>query len=359
MILATLARELTIDLPAALDGWQVAFLPPDPHALGRTRPSIRTIELYPRRGYTTRVMAWVLAHELGHRLDLAYLTDPSRARWRHLRGFEPSSPWFDLVTDPLDSSVPSEDWADAIADTITTPRARIEAHRHWPDIPPLADAELAEIRTVLTEAQGQRTMTDLVVRQAPEHLPAILARAAELEPTPSTTVPQLVARAAVELDVPRDTLAAVGAWLRESGQTAGVGLEAQRTIRDALVTVQRFTLDEIEQRPDGSTIHRRVSGERIEAIIPPGVEYSLGTDAFEPLDHRTVSAGAPPASPDSGRLAELEARLAMVVEHQAQLSDQLLEVDRGLTQAIHVLTQVARRGMPAGAPAPGQIGAGQ
>jgi hypothetical protein len=79
---------------SALPGWQVVFLPGRSGVRGMTFPGERRIELYVRDRDSAGTLVRVLAHELGHALDVQHNDARDRARWRAVRGADPSVPWW-------------------------------------------------------------------------------------------------------------------------------------------------------------------------------------------------------------------------------------------------------------------------
>lgn len=59
-----------------------------------TRPYEQRIDIYLRPGDDAATVARVIAHELGHALDVAHLTAAQREQWRAARGVAPQTPWW-------------------------------------------------------------------------------------------------------------------------------------------------------------------------------------------------------------------------------------------------------------------------
>jgi hypothetical protein len=87
------ALEL-IDYPWETLGWRMHFLPPQPGHLGLTLVAEQQVEVYVRPEMTDHELAAVIAHELGHVVDLTMFDDDDRARWLELRGLPEDTPWW-------------------------------------------------------------------------------------------------------------------------------------------------------------------------------------------------------------------------------------------------------------------------
>ncbi len=106
----------TIDYPwpDVLDGWTIYFLPGRPGLLGGTWTYEHRIEVYVRPEHTVLEVAFTLAHELGHAVDVVRLCDVGRARWRSARGIAYDVPWW-VESGATDFDSCSGDWAEAFA----------------------------------------------------------------------------------------------------------------------------------------------------------------------------------------------------------------------------------------------------
>lgn len=112
-------RELIIgDWESALPGWTVSFERARQGYKGITYPSRRRIEIYVRRDQSITELAHVLAHELGHAIDVTYFTDAERAAFNVLRGRHPGSPWW-VRPGGNDFASGSGDWAECFAWMVT------------------------------------------------------------------------------------------------------------------------------------------------------------------------------------------------------------------------------------------------
>lgn len=84
---------LPFDWRQVLPEWRVRYLPSDPGYRGLTYPYDRTIEMYVRASDTPESLAGILAHELGHAIDVTHFDDDDRGRWVEARGIA-DSPWW-------------------------------------------------------------------------------------------------------------------------------------------------------------------------------------------------------------------------------------------------------------------------
>jgi hypothetical protein len=87
---------------------------PQPGIWGRTsQPSLSTIEIYVRPDESVDMLAHVIAHEIGHAVDLVYGSDQRRSVWFDLRNISPR-PWF-TCSMCQDFSTPAGDFAETFA----------------------------------------------------------------------------------------------------------------------------------------------------------------------------------------------------------------------------------------------------
>lgn len=110
-IAAAMAR---ITYPWQQTGYRIVFSGSQPGMQGRTSPrSMGFIEIYVRPDETVDNLAHVIAHEIGHAVDLTYGNDQRRSVWLQLRGITPR-PWFTCSMCD-DFSVPAGDFAETFA----------------------------------------------------------------------------------------------------------------------------------------------------------------------------------------------------------------------------------------------------
>jgi hypothetical protein len=95
-------------------GYRILFESAQPGMQGRTSPRrLGTIEIYVRPDVSAGDLAHVIAHEIGHAVDLVYGDDQRRSLWLQLRGVG-SQPWFPCnMCD--DFSTPAGDFAETFA----------------------------------------------------------------------------------------------------------------------------------------------------------------------------------------------------------------------------------------------------
>lgn len=100
---------------AALPGWQVRFLPGRSGYRGSTFPDAKVIEIYVRGGDSPEGLAHVIAHEMGHALDVSRLNVAEREVWRMTRRIAPGVPWFPSVDGAADYATGAGDFAESFA----------------------------------------------------------------------------------------------------------------------------------------------------------------------------------------------------------------------------------------------------
>ena len=113
------ALEL-IQFPWQELGYKVVFMGARPGYRGMTISATRRIEIYVRPGDTPRRLAYTLAHEFGHVIDLTHNTGESRSRWMQKRGLDPRTPWFGCNA-CSDYSTPAGDFAESFAAMLVGP----------------------------------------------------------------------------------------------------------------------------------------------------------------------------------------------------------------------------------------------
>lgn len=95
-----------------LPGWTVRIAGPDSGLRGNTNIPSRTVTVHVRPGDTPESVAGVLAHELGHAIDVTWLGEAERNRWLQARGMD--GPWW-VEAGAADFHVGSGDFAEAVA----------------------------------------------------------------------------------------------------------------------------------------------------------------------------------------------------------------------------------------------------
>ncbi len=96
-----------------LEGWTIEFLPARAGYLGATWARTKRIEIYIGEGQSLDELAFTLAHELGHALDVTLLDVNQRDQWLQARGV-PEASWWGTSGDS-DYGVGAGDWAEAFA----------------------------------------------------------------------------------------------------------------------------------------------------------------------------------------------------------------------------------------------------
>jgi hypothetical protein len=86
--------SIVYDWRNSLPGWEIRFLDARSGFRGLTYPDERVIEVYVRDGDTVHSLAHVVAHELGHAVDVTWFSDADRAAWMHTRGVDRGATWF-------------------------------------------------------------------------------------------------------------------------------------------------------------------------------------------------------------------------------------------------------------------------
>ncbi len=95
-------------------GYKVAFLGRRPGYRALTLVDRREIDLYIKRDEQPDSLAFDLAHEFGHVVDLKYNDAQRRRRWMELRGIDPSTPWYGCSA-CSDFDTPAGDFAETFA----------------------------------------------------------------------------------------------------------------------------------------------------------------------------------------------------------------------------------------------------
>jgi hypothetical protein len=96
-----------------LEDWTIEFKPEREGLLGYAFFQDRRVEVYIRPAQSTRDVAAVVAHELGHAIDVSTFSDRDRDRWLQARGIGQISWW--PGTNGSDFASGAGDWAEAFA----------------------------------------------------------------------------------------------------------------------------------------------------------------------------------------------------------------------------------------------------
>lgn len=112
------ARALALvrfDWPGRLPGWQLRFRDGRSGVRGLTFPDRQVIEVYVRARDTPASLAHVVAHELGHAVDVTYFTQVQRSAWLAARGLAPRTVWFPGAPGASDFATGAGDFAESFA----------------------------------------------------------------------------------------------------------------------------------------------------------------------------------------------------------------------------------------------------
>lgn len=95
-------------------GFQVSFMGRRPGFRALTLVEENRIEVYLKSEEGPDQVAFDLAHEFGHVVDLKYNDDERRRRWMVMRGIDPATPWFGESA-CSDFDTPAGDFAETFA----------------------------------------------------------------------------------------------------------------------------------------------------------------------------------------------------------------------------------------------------
>lgn len=130
-----------LDYPWQRLGFSISFLPARRGILGATLIDERRIEIYVRPGQSRRQLAHVIAHELGHAVDLTYGNDQRREEWKRVRGIDPALDWWGCFG-CTDYATPAGDFAEVFAYWLAGPESGFSGRLVGP--PLLADMHLLQ-----------------------------------------------------------------------------------------------------------------------------------------------------------------------------------------------------------------------
>ena len=130
-------NRVSFDWQSAFPNWRIEFKRPRSGIRALTYPAERRIEVFVRADDTAGSIHRVLAHELGHVVDVELNSDADRQLWREQRGLPSSAPWWPSAEAP-DFATGAGDFAEAFAvmETGVTSRSTIG------DQPDAGDIEL-------------------------------------------------------------------------------------------------------------------------------------------------------------------------------------------------------------------------
>lgn len=109
--LASLIVRTRFDWTRWLPGWRVEFLGPRRGYQGSTFPRERLVQVYVRPTMSVDQIAHVLAHELGHAVDVVLLDDTVRGAINIARGRDATAMWW-VDAGATDFASGSGDWAE-------------------------------------------------------------------------------------------------------------------------------------------------------------------------------------------------------------------------------------------------------
>lgn len=104
---------LPFDWQTVLPGWTIDYRGPDSEFRGLTYPYKKSIELYVRSDDTASSLAGILAHEIGHAIDVTHLSDDDRAQWQDTRGIDDHQWWPDAYASDFETG--AGDFAESFA----------------------------------------------------------------------------------------------------------------------------------------------------------------------------------------------------------------------------------------------------
>jgi len=100
-----------------LRGWSIQFHSSKTGFLGLTWPGDRRIDVFVRWDQSDAYLAHVIAHEIGHAVDVTHNSGSDRAAWQAARGIG-SAPWWPSAA-ASDFSTGAGDFAEAFAVNVT------------------------------------------------------------------------------------------------------------------------------------------------------------------------------------------------------------------------------------------------
>ena len=104
---------LPFEWQTALPGWSIVYSDANEDFRGLTYPYDSTIELYVRDGDTPESLAGILAHEIGHAIDVTHFDDAMRLTWSETRNIEGAQWWPDAYASDFETG--AGDFAEAFA----------------------------------------------------------------------------------------------------------------------------------------------------------------------------------------------------------------------------------------------------
>jgi hypothetical protein len=102
-------------------GYEIVFMPPRVGFRAMTFPMKHRIEIYARPQDELDLLAYDIAHELGHAIDLTHNTAKTRREWMQARGIAADTAWFGCDR-CSDYNTPAGDFAETFALILTGPK---------------------------------------------------------------------------------------------------------------------------------------------------------------------------------------------------------------------------------------------
>ena len=110
-----------LQIPWKQLGYQIVFMPPRAGFRAMTLPAKHRIEVYARPQDDLDLLAYDIAHELGHAIDVTYNTTATRRQWMQLRGIQAGTAWFGCDR-CSDYNTPAGDFAETFALMLCGPK---------------------------------------------------------------------------------------------------------------------------------------------------------------------------------------------------------------------------------------------
>ena len=85
--------QISFPWQGALPGWRISFHGERPGLFGLTLVDDKRIEIYVRKEQDPELLVHIVAHEIGHAVDVTMNDGPDRRRWQEARGIG-SEPWW-------------------------------------------------------------------------------------------------------------------------------------------------------------------------------------------------------------------------------------------------------------------------
>ena len=104
---------LPFDWEEVIPGWEINYRGHNQGFRGLTYPFEDTIEIFVREDDSPELVASILAHEIGHAIDVTYLQGSDRDAWLEVRGIEGAPWWADAYASDFQSG--AGDFAEAFA----------------------------------------------------------------------------------------------------------------------------------------------------------------------------------------------------------------------------------------------------